>query len=306
MVRVRSEFEFAHTKRLASGVDVVLKGAARVFVPKGLRLAVKPHAQRCDVGRYPFIGKFPNTRYIQGLWVLADKIVLQTARSSASLVVVLCILDAYLSSSSRHRECGSVGMGCCTGLHEIAMADLRKKSTIASLNGCCGFSSVDGESETYTFQGFVCRGCRVLFALAWMDFHELVIAGDLLSIENGVTRTKKYAELSVVEKIQVDCDMKATNIILQVLPADIYSLVVMHLELLRGERVKGYLVLAIRVMILVMGEIGGNKCAPVDRARVVKSPKLCSLKVKTLWLGNALSPLNDQGKCVAWHRNKQC
>ncbi|GKB83843.1 hypothetical protein Tco_0950738 [Tanacetum coccineum] len=46
--------------------------------------------------------------------------------------------------------------------------------------------------------------------------------------ENGVTRTKKYAELSVVEKIQADCDMKATNIILQGLPADIYSLVNHH------------------------------------------------------------------------------
>ncbi|GKC23613.1 hypothetical protein Tco_1025763 [Tanacetum coccineum] len=42
--------------------------------------------------------------------------------------------------------------------------------------------------------------------------------------ENGVTRTKKYVELSAAEKIQGDCDMKATNIILQGLPADIYSL----------------------------------------------------------------------------------
>ncbi|GJZ36518.1 hypothetical protein Tco_0582709 [Tanacetum coccineum] len=32
---------------------------------------------------------------------------------------------------------------------------------------------------------------------------------------NGVIRTKKYAELSAAEKIQADCDMKATNIILQ-------------------------------------------------------------------------------------------
>ncbi|GJY55832.1 hypothetical protein Tco_0454947 [Tanacetum coccineum] len=46
--------------------------------------------------------------------------------------------------------------------------------------------------------------------------------------ENGVTRTKKYVELSAVEKIQADCDMKATNIILQGLPADIYSLVNHH------------------------------------------------------------------------------
>ncbi|GJT34864.1 hypothetical protein Tco_0925283 [Tanacetum coccineum] len=46
--------------------------------------------------------------------------------------------------------------------------------------------------------------------------------------ENAVIRTKKYAELSAAEKIQADCDMKATNIILQGLPADIYSLVNHH------------------------------------------------------------------------------
>ncbi|GJW04343.1 hypothetical protein Tco_1563199 [Tanacetum coccineum] len=46
--------------------------------------------------------------------------------------------------------------------------------------------------------------------------------------DNGVIKTKKYAELSAAEKIQADCDMKATNIILQGLPADIYSLVNHH------------------------------------------------------------------------------
>nr|GEY98949.1 hypothetical protein [Tanacetum cinerariifolium] len=46
--------------------------------------------------------------------------------------------------------------------------------------------------------------------------------------ENGVIRTKKYAELSAAKKIQADCDMKATNIILQGLPADIYSLINHH------------------------------------------------------------------------------
>ncbi|GKF85038.1 hypothetical protein Tco_0249936, partial [Tanacetum coccineum] len=42
--------------------------------------------------------------------------------------------------------------------------------------------------------------------------------------ENRVTRTKKYVELYAAEKIQADCDIKATNIILQGLLADIYSL----------------------------------------------------------------------------------
>ncbi|GJS29253.1 retrovirus-related pol polyprotein from transposon TNT 1-94 [Tanacetum coccineum] len=43
-----------------------------------------------------------------------------------------------------------------------------------------------------------------------------------------VTNTKKYVELSASEKIQADCDLKATNIILQGLPSDIYSLVNHH------------------------------------------------------------------------------
>nr|GFA11681.1 hypothetical protein [Tanacetum cinerariifolium] len=43
--------------------------------------------------------------------------------------------------------------------------------------------------------------------------------------ENRVTRTNKYAELSSTKKIQADCDLTETNIILQGPPSDIYSLV---------------------------------------------------------------------------------
>ncbi|GJW55384.1 hypothetical protein Tco_0099469 [Tanacetum coccineum] len=32
--------------------------------------------------------------------------------------------------------------------------------------------------------------------------------------EDGTTRTNKYEELSVTEKLQADCDLKATNIVL--------------------------------------------------------------------------------------------
>ncbi|GKA54658.1 hypothetical protein Tco_0753607 [Tanacetum coccineum] len=46
--------------------------------------------------------------------------------------------------------------------------------------------------------------------------------------ENGVTKTKKHVELSATEKIQADCDLKETNIIVQGLPSDIYSLVNHH------------------------------------------------------------------------------
>ncbi|GKE70175.1 hypothetical protein Tco_1528247 [Tanacetum coccineum] len=55
-----------------------------------------------------------------------------------------------------------------------------------------------------------------------MDMQGLLYATTVK--ENGVIRIKKYAELSAAKKNQAGCDMKATNIILQGLPADIYSL----------------------------------------------------------------------------------
>nr|GFA16262.1 hypothetical protein [Tanacetum cinerariifolium] len=42
--------------------------------------------------------------------------------------------------------------------------------------------------------------------------------------EDGVTRLKKYSKLSSAEATQADCDDKATNIILQALPSEIYAL----------------------------------------------------------------------------------
>nr|GEV59270.1 hypothetical protein [Tanacetum cinerariifolium] len=60
---------------------------------------------------------------------------------------------------------------------------------------------------------------------------ESVKSGPLLSPsieENKVTRLKKYSELSPTEAIQADCDVKATNIILQGLHSEVYALVSTH------------------------------------------------------------------------------
>nr|GEW33577.1 retrovirus-related Pol polyprotein from transposon TNT 1-94 [Tanacetum cinerariifolium] len=46
--------------------------------------------------------------------------------------------------------------------------------------------------------------------------------------ENGTVRPKTYEELSNKEKIQTNCDLKATNIVFQGLPPDVYSLVNHH------------------------------------------------------------------------------
>nr|GEZ75503.1 hypothetical protein [Tanacetum cinerariifolium]GEZ81284.1 hypothetical protein [Tanacetum cinerariifolium] len=68
---------------------------------------------------------------------------------------------------------------------------------------------------------------------------ELVEQGPLIwpSVEvKGVTRLKKYLELSAAEAIQADCDVKATNIILQGLPSEVYALVSTHKS---GKRITG-------------------------------------------------------------------
>ncbi|GJS42680.1 retrovirus-related pol polyprotein from transposon TNT 1-94 [Tanacetum coccineum] len=46
--------------------------------------------------------------------------------------------------------------------------------------------------------------------------------------ENGVKRPNKYSELSAMEAIRADCDIKVTNIILQGLPPEVYALVSNH------------------------------------------------------------------------------
>nr|GEW69453.1 integrase, catalytic region, zinc finger, CCHC-type, peptidase aspartic, catalytic [Tanacetum cinerariifolium] len=49
---------------------------------------------------------------------------------------------------------------------------------------------------------------------------EFVVNGPLIIEENGVTRPRKYSELSPTDAIKADCDVKATNIILQGLPPE--------------------------------------------------------------------------------------
>nr|GFC57100.1 hypothetical protein [Tanacetum cinerariifolium] len=66
---------------------------------------------------------------------------------------------------------------------------------------------------------------------AWKNDHCSVENGPLLwptFKENRVTRPMKYSELSRTEAIQADCDVKATNIILQGLLPEVYALVSNH------------------------------------------------------------------------------
>ncbi|GJV24701.1 copia protein [Tanacetum coccineum] len=59
--------------------------------------------------------------------------------------------------------------------------------------------------------------------------------------ESRMTRTKKYAKLSATEKIQADCDLMETNIILQGLPSNVYSLLVKDLHTTNFDQLHAYL-----------------------------------------------------------------
>nr|GEV39654.1 zf-CCHC domain-containing protein/DUF4219 domain-containing protein/UBN2 domain-containing protein [Tanacetum cinerariifolium] len=50
----------------------------------------------------------------------------------------------------------------------------------------------------------------------------------MMRVENGVTRPRKYSKMTPAEALQADCDVKATNIILQGLTNEIYALVSHH------------------------------------------------------------------------------
>ncbi|GJR64951.1 retrovirus-related pol polyprotein from transposon TNT 1-94 [Tanacetum coccineum] len=52
--------------------------------------------------------------------------------------------------------------------------------------------------------------------------------------ENGVTRPKKYSELSATKAIQADCDVKETNIILQGLPPEIGNITISRVYYVEG------------------------------------------------------------------------
>nr|GEU41471.1 reverse transcriptase domain-containing protein [Tanacetum cinerariifolium] len=89
---------------------------------------------------------------------------------------------------------------------------------------------------------------------------------------NGVTRTKKYTELSAAEKIQADYDMKATNINFQ------------------GD---DPIVILNKAMdfLTVVASSGSGGTMQVEKKGLLNA---ITVKVKLIWLGNALS-LSDQG-----------
>nr|GEV19019.1 reverse transcriptase domain-containing protein [Tanacetum cinerariifolium] len=115
-----------------------------------------------------------------------------------------------------------------------------------------GFSDVANEVSTPHFEPIISNSSPTLTPFNESDFYleeiedclnndsnleevedskfdmerDILILEALLNIlwpsieENGVTRPKKYFELSATEAIQADCDVKSTNIILQGLPPE--------------------------------------------------------------------------------------
>ncbi|GJZ79209.1 integrase, catalytic region, zinc finger, CCHC-type containing protein [Tanacetum coccineum] len=114
--------------------------------------------------------------------------------------------------------------------------------------------------------------------------------------ENGVTRTKKYAELSAAKKIQADCDMKATNIILQGLVVPVFSPGDDPIACLNNVMAFLTAVASSRFPStnnqLRTASNPRNQATIQDGRVTVQQARV--VKVKDIWPGNALS-LSDQG-----------
>ncbi|GJY92107.1 hypothetical protein Tco_0507889 [Tanacetum coccineum] len=60
------------------------------------------------------------------------------------------------------------------------------------------------------------------------DLGEIVSLKILSQTRKLVSRPRKYSELTPADAIQADCDVEATNIILQGLPPEVYAVVSNH------------------------------------------------------------------------------
>nr|GEX50411.1 uncharacterized mitochondrial protein AtMg00810-like [Tanacetum cinerariifolium] len=111
-----------------------------------------------------------------------------------------------------------------TNLYIISLDDMLKTSSICLL-------SKESKTKNWLWHR----------QLSHLNFEFMIIAGadnrppmlekslyDSWKSQDGTTRTKKYEELSVAEKLQADCDLKSTNIVLQGLPLDVYAIVNHH------------------------------------------------------------------------------
>nr|GEX28772.1 putative reverse transcriptase domain-containing protein [Tanacetum cinerariifolium] len=126
----------------------------------------------------------------------------------------------------------------------------------------------------------------------------------LWSEENGLIRTKKYAELLVPKKIQADCDMKATNIILQAVASLRFPTTNNQLRTSSNPR-NHTTIQDGRVTVQQVQERQGQSYSGTgyksisissDRNNASRQEGLLNattVKVNDTWLGNALS-LSDQ------------
>nr|GEW40877.1 hypothetical protein [Tanacetum cinerariifolium] len=95
--------------------------------------------------------------------------------------------------------------------------------------------------------------------------------------ENGVTRPRKYSKLTPVEAIQADCDVKATNIILQGLPPEVYALtVITHNAAYQADDLDAYdsdydELNIVKVALMVNLSYYGSDALDEDRTILIRS-----------------------------------
>nr|GEU76718.1 hypothetical protein [Tanacetum cinerariifolium] len=110
--------------------------------------------------------------------------------------------------------------------------------------------------------------------------------------QDGTTRIKKYEEFSVTKKLQADCDLKATNIVLSGFPPDVYAIVNHHKV---SKEIWG------RVKLLMQGtklSLQERECLLIPVFTQRDDPIFCLYKAMTF-----MSAV-DASRNAAWFKDK--
>nr|GEX39512.1 integrase, catalytic region, zinc finger, CCHC-type, peptidase aspartic, catalytic [Tanacetum cinerariifolium] len=222
---------FRRGNRFGNGANRFEKGRSNSFEDKGGESSKKKgECCNCEIEGHFAVKKLVNNKEVVER---CQKCVVHTQEVNSLMSNVFKLQDEALSFLNFKES-------------SIALDDMLSRQKLSQDKGDIGFSKDDKTTsvclkcDISPGDWIADSGCtkhmtgnRRMFTSykAYDDGHVVFVSnlkGKVVGGEDGVTRLKKYSELSSAEATQADYNVKATNIILQALPLEIYALVSMH------------------------------------------------------------------------------
>nr|GEX81060.1 hypothetical protein [Tanacetum cinerariifolium] len=221
---------FARNCTIRSRIRDVAYLQSRLLIPKKEEARIQLQAKKFDL--MPAARDIDEIKKVNANCILMEN--LQQASTSGTQTIKSPIYDS--NRSAEPRMLGLLGVsGGSRREWDVCLVNLQLWSL--GLTGTCKAILSDAENRPPMLEKDMYDSWRSRMELYMLNRQhgrmilESVEPSPLLwpsVTEDGATRLKKYSELSSAEATQADCDVKATNIILQALPPEIYALVCTH------------------------------------------------------------------------------